>query len=523
MRAFLFLSLFFPCYANSLAEMTIDEKIGQLLIVHFNGEEVNEDAKNLIQKVHVGGFIYYNWANGLHSPSQVTSLSFGLQELARQTRTSLPLFISIDQEGGVVSRLTTGFTVFPGNQALGKTKDETLAKQAAFAMGEEMRAVGVNFNFSPVVDINTNPDSPIGLRAFGDSPSLVISFAKNTLQGYEKARIMTALKHFPGLGDVEVDAHQELPIIKKSKQELQQLEFLPFAQLCDYADSIITSHVLIPDLDPIYCATLSKKILDLLRKEIAFSGLIIADSLVMEGLLKNCASVDEAALLAINAGCDMLILGGKQLIGSNANFELTVRDVERMHRFLVEQVKKGELREERVNQAVERILALKNKHNFSFENGDFCHLNTHSHKLLAKKIASLALEIKKNKEIPPLDRKKIAIFAPKIVEKDLLQSFPRLGKEPYFFFHELNPSEMEIQNSKKIAKKIDVLIVFSYDAWQNNQQKTLISALLNEKKTSILVILKEPRDALLFPQADMMITTFSPTIPSFESVFEYLF
>jgi beta-N-acetylhexosaminidase len=353
----------FPCFASySTQEMTLEEKVGQLLMVHFNGEIANEDSKTLIQKLHVGGIIYYNWANGLNSPDQVLLLSTGLQQLSTQNRLTIPLFIAADQEGGRVARLTKGFTNFPGNKALGMSGDLKLAEECAFTMGQEMHAVGVNFNLAPVVDVNSNPRNPIiGTRSFGDTTDIVIPFAKSTLEGYHRSGTITSLKHFPGHGDVEVDSHHDLPILKKTKQELQQVELLPFAKLAPIADTIMTAHIMVPSIDPVNCATLSKCILDILRKEMGFEGVIISDSLVMEGLLKNCSSVEEGAIRAFNAGCDILLFGGKQLTGSNLSSEMSVSEFERVHQSLINAVKNGLISESRLNESVGRILKLKSK------------------------------------------------------------------------------------------------------------------------------------------------------------------
>lgn len=290
-----------------LHQMTLEEKVGQVLMVNFRGEVANEDAQTLIQETHVGGIIYYNWANGLTSPQQVLNLSASLQQLA-----AIPLLIAADQEGGKVARLKTGFTIFPGNKALGDTNDPSIAEQAAFAMGQEMRAVGVNMNLAPVVDVNVNPKNPIiGKRAFSDSPEIVTAFGKAAVNGYHKAGMITTLKHFPGHGDVEVDSHTDLPIVNKTMEQLSQVELLPFSKILD-TDAIMTAHILVPALDEENCSTLSKKTLSYLKDSLGFKGLIIADSLVMEGVLKQCKTVDEAAIRALNAGCDMLILGRKE-------------------------------------------------------------------------------------------------------------------------------------------------------------------------------------------------------------------
>lgn len=510
--------------------MTLEEKIGQLLIVHFNGKIANEAAKALIQKTHVGGFIYYNWANGLDSPEQVLNLSSGLQKLSDQNRLPLPLFIAIDQEGGVVARLTRGFTIFPGNKALGMTDDSKLAEKAAFAMGQELGAVGVNVNFAPVVDINSNPRNPvIGVRSFGDSVETVISFAENALQGYQRAGIITSIKHFPGHGDVELDSHQDLPSIKKSKQELQNAEFLPFKALAHLTDMVMTAHIIIPSIDPINCATLSKNLLSILRDEMGFEGVIISDSLVMEGLLKNCSSIDDAAVKALNAGCDILLLGGRKLTGTHTDLELTVTDIQRIHQSLVEAVRTGFIAEERINQAVERVLRLKNKYTLSLtaNSENLKHLvNTQEHQLLTKKIASLAVKVTQNKDIQiALKKSKIALFAPAVVENTIKQtSLTNLGKETYSqFFQGLSPTDEEIKTAHTLAKKSDILIFCSYNAWQNSSQTFLIQSLLETKKPFILIVLRDPLDASFFPQANLVVTTFSPTTPSIQAAVERLY
>lgn len=530
----LFASFSLPCFATlSLSEMTLEEKVGQLLMVHFNGEKANKDAEILIQKVHVGGIIYYNWANGLDSPKQVLILSTDLQKLNAQNRHPIPLLIAADQEGGIVARLTNGFTVFPGNKALGMTEEPELAELSARAIGQELSAVGINFNLSPVVDVNNNPRNPvIGIRSFGDSPCVVTSFAKSALQGYHKEGIITSLKHFPGHGDVEIDSHQDLPVIKKTLQQLQNIELLPFSELALQADTIMTAHIMLPLIDPINCATLSKDILDILRKEIGFEGVIISDSLVMEGLLKNCASVEDGAVRALNAGCDILMLGGRQLDGKNENLELTVTDIERIHQNLVHAVNKGIISEQRLNEAVQRILDLKNKYDLSIRyNKDHLDhfVNTPEHQLLSKKIASCALKITKNKSTPLacLQQSSVAVFAP-LIMKDHIEhtSLLNLGrKTAILFFNGLSPTEEEIHKANLMAEKSDILIFFSYNAWKNSSQIALFQALSssNRKKSLVAISLRDPLDSNFFSQADLILTTFSPTFPSIQAACERLY
>ncbi len=345
-----------PCFPSyNIKEMSLEEKVGQIMMVHFRGETINDEAKSLIQDIKVGGFIYYNWSNGLSSPKQIQTLSMDLQALAR-----IPLLIATDQEGGRVTRLKDGFTKFPGNAALGLTANPMLAMEAAVVMGEEMHAVGINMNLAPVVDINSNINNPvIGNRAFGDCPKTVVDFGLQALKGFKKANVITTLKHFPGHGDTAEDSHVSLPINNKTMQQLEEMELIPFATL--ESDAIMTAHMLVPSFDKENCSTLSFKTLNFLRQNLGFKGVIISDSLVMEGVLKKCLNIENTSLQALQAGCDILLLGGHQLNG-NSSLELKFKDIQRIHKSIVQSVKNDKNLELRLNGAVERILTLKEKY-----------------------------------------------------------------------------------------------------------------------------------------------------------------
>ena len=346
----------------SVHDLTLEEKVGQLLMPCFRGLEANEDARVLIQDIKVGGIIYYNWTNDLTSPLQVQSLSEGLQNLTKSKPIPIPLLIAIDQEGGTVARLKgSGFTIFPENRALALTGDPEMARQCAYAIGLELRDVGINMNLAPVVDVNCNPKNPvIGARSFGDNPETVIIFGRSALQGYLQAGVLTTLKHFPGHGDVEVDSHIALPVVNKSKEELERVELAPFKALASSADAVMTAHLLVPAFDPDYCSTLSEKTLQYLRQTIGFKGVIISDSLTMDGVLQQVRGDEaKAAIQALKAGCDILLFGEKRLNHTQGITELTVMDIKNIHQALVNAVKTGYIPEERVNQAVEQVLALK--------------------------------------------------------------------------------------------------------------------------------------------------------------------
>lgn len=513
-----------PCFGLNSDTLSLEEKVGQLLMVHFQGEVANEDARVLIQDIKAGSIIYYNWSNGLTSPEQVKTLSEGLQKLAKANQTPIPLLIAADQEGGLVSRLTQGFTVFPGNKALGMTGEPTLAEEAAFLMGQELQAVGVNMNLGPVVDVNINLKNPvIGIRSFGDDSEVVATFGKKALSGYTRAGIITTLKHFPGHGDTEVDSHKALPIVSKELGELKKIELFPFAELAPFAPAIMTAHIVVPALDPDHCSTLSKKTLSYLRNEMGFQGVIISDSLIMEGVLKKCQTVDEAAVQALDAGCDILILGGRLLVGTHENFELSLDDMKRIHGSILQAVKSGRLSQERINQAVERVLKLKNRI-FNPAAFNISSINAKASQVLAHKIAKCALQSTHTSQSAQSSfYGKVALFAPTLVRESIAQTSILKRKEPVATaFYGLAPTEQEIESAKQVAKTADVLIVCSCNAWKNASQASLIHSLLETGKPVIVVVARDSLDAGLFPKAHLLLETFSPTAPSFQAAWDRL-
>lgn len=361
---FIFLFAFCSSLHSEIVDidaMSIEEKVGQILIVHFYGKTANEDSDILINKLYVGGFIYYEWANQLISPERVTNLSNSLQLSTKKNPHSIPLFICVDQEGGKISRLKKGFTAFPSNHVLGKFNDLDLTFQNADKMAAELKAVGINWNLAPVVDI-AKIGSYMEERSYGCHSDLVISHAQQFLKAFEKQNVITCLKHFPGHGSVFIDSHENLPTQTKTLEQLLETDLKPFVILSKLSPAIMTAHIKVESLDNQRCSTLSPIILiDLLRKKLGYEGVIISDSLVMEGVIKNYASIEEVAIKAFNAGCDILLLGGKQLLGKNQNLELTIADIEKIHTALVQAVKSGLISEDKLNQSVKRILQLKKK------------------------------------------------------------------------------------------------------------------------------------------------------------------
>jgi beta-N-acetylhexosaminidase len=481
------------------SEFSLEEKIGQLLMVQFHGESVNEEAETLLRVAKVGAFIYYKWANGLTSPEQVQRLSAGLQALAVSSSSKVPLLIAADQEGGIVTRLKEGFTLFPGNAALGAVNSPELTRDAYSAIGIEMASVGINMNLAPVVDINSNPKNPvIGIRAFGETPDRVTALGRAALEGLRRSGVVGTLKHFPGYGDVAVDPHEDLATVAKPFSELEQVELVPFAQLAHEADAIMTAHVMVPALDPTECATLSPRVLGYLRRQLGFKGVIVADSLVMEGVMRRCAAIEDVAIRALRAGCDLLILGGKLLSGPQNGLELKMEDVLRVHRSLVAAVREGKISEERVNEALGRVLALKRKV------GIVPKLDLQPTRI-ARELADRAIIV-----VKPFDPKGV----PCVIHP---QSFGPFHAEALnTSFQGFEPTEEEIQRALAKAAGADWIAVFTCNAWRFPSQQQLVRRLVDLGKPVVVIAARDPLDATLFPQAAGIMVTHSPIPLSLE-------
>lgn len=531
--SFFFISLshaFLDAVFPAIEDLTIEEKVGQLLIVHFNGNSPNEEARRLITEAHVGGFIYYNWANGLDSPTQVGRLSSGLQAIALAQPKPIPLFISVDQEGGLVRRLTQGFTSFPGNAALRRTGQPEFAEKSALAMGLELGVVGVNVNFAPLVDVNSNIDNPvIGIRSFGDNAKDVINYGKAALEGYRKASIIACLKHYPGHGDAAIDSHGGLPIIDKKIDVLANVELRPFHCLASKVDMIMTAHIMVPAFDRWKCSTTSYITLEsILRRGLHYQGLIISDSLVMQGVLDNNAGkMENVVVNAFLAGCDILLLGGRRLLTAQNGFELSTNDVIALHRHLVDAVKNKRISEERLNASVIRILKLKEFHP-AFHQPYFDEATvlqtagSADHHALAELICKLSVKIDHAKIPLPYDvsGKNVVLIASDMVAADMKASSLWETSTAQFLFNGLEPSHQENEKALALAKNADAVVICTYNAWKNPEQMRLAKNLEDTAKLLFVIALRDARDADCFDQAAVVATTVSPIASSITAAWE---
>lgn len=345
--------------AEALAALTVEQKVGQLLVAGISGLEPGEDGAQAVRDYQVGGVILFG--RNVESAGQLTELTNGLKALNGD---HIPLFLSVDQEGGRVDRMPPEVADLPAAYGFGRIADPDRRMDACFELGqtlaEQCAAFGFNLDFAPVMDIWSNPDNTvIGDRAFGADLESVTYAANETAWGILSGGVIAAAKHFPGHGDTAVDSHYGLPVVDKSLKELREFELVPFRQAientCVYGayagDSaipvIMVSHILMTAIDSDRPASLSEPVVTgLLREELGFDGVVCTDDLTMAAV-SDSYGMGEAAVLAVEAGCDLL------LVCHGADNLAAARDA------LLAAVESGRISMERLDESVYRILALK--------------------------------------------------------------------------------------------------------------------------------------------------------------------
>jgi beta-N-acetylhexosaminidase len=278
---------------------------GQLLSVGFDGPALPDDLRARIAAGEVGGVMLFR--PNIVDPVQLAGLVAGLRTAAPA---DAPLLVSIDQEGGVVQRLRAPATVWPPMFAVGAAGDAARTTQVGRALGSELAAVGVGWDFAPVLDVHTNPANPvIGHRAFGTTPEAVAAQALAFWRGLRAAGVLGCGKHYPGHGDTRTDSHLDLPVVGHDLERLRRIELAPFAAAArEGMEAFMTAHVLYPALDPDLPATLSRRIAtDLLRGELGFRGVLVSDDLGMKAVADRYG-IDDLAVRAVAAGCDHLLV-----------------------------------------------------------------------------------------------------------------------------------------------------------------------------------------------------------------------
>ncbi len=286
-------------------KMTVGEKIGQLLMAGFEGTQISERERSLIEDYGIGGFIFFgrNITDGEGTRNLLDSLK------GVNSKSGIPLLLAVDEEGGSVTRLSGIYRNLPPQSRLGEEKDATLAYNYGYIQGEKLKRLGFNVDFSPVLDVDSNPENPvIGNRAISDNPEAVAELGVKVMEGIRDQGIIPVGKHYPGHGDTAVDSHTSLPLVHKTMEELMAIELVPFQKAIEEGiPAIMVGHLLVPSLDNVPSSLSKATIQELLRDVQGFSGVVFSDDLTM-GAITAEGSVSEAAVQFIIAGGDIALV-----------------------------------------------------------------------------------------------------------------------------------------------------------------------------------------------------------------------
>lgn len=488
-------------------QLSLEEKLGQTLVAFVDVDSA-ELVRPVIEAGQIGG-VLIQWGN--YSLAQTDALVQKLQTWAQKSPHQIPLLISIDYEGGTVhTPITLGFDYLPTNMMLSATGDETAAATIAYLAGLELRRAGVHMNFSPVLDVNSNPHNPIiGVRSFGADPANVTRMGLSLMHGFQAAGILSIVKHFPGHGDTALDSHYDTPVVNASYEQLQKIHLAPFeAAVKQGVDGVMTGHVLYPALDRQTIATFSKPILhDLLRQKMGFNGLLVTDSLDMKSATSFC-TISGCAVRALESGEDMILLG--RYIKPTRVFNQ-----------ILEGVKKQKL-EGRVEEAARKILAIKEKLGLLQKNPPTPpQPSQKAYQAELAKISDKAVTlVRDRKKLLPFaapSSKKPTVcavfFAPSRFADQLMsfsQPFMQKGWTIRSYNAALTPRKKDSERAAACAKGADLLIVTSLQ-WAdktNINQKNAINGLIKENKNVVFISTMSPYDIANYPEADTVLATY---------------
>ncbi|ANE48208.1 beta-glucosidase [Paenibacillus swuensis] len=474
---------------------TLEQKIGQMILGGFEGTEPAEHVRTMIKDHHMGGVIYF--ARNVRHPAQVAALSRDLQLMAAEAGQP-PLWISIDQEGGMVARITEGVALMPGAMALAAGGSAEAAYESAKISGTELRALGINLNFAPDLDINVNAMNPvIGVRSFGEQPDRVAELGVQTLRGYQDANVVATAKHFPGHGDTHIDSHLDLPVITHSSERIRSVELVPFIKAVEAGvDSVMSAHIRFPAFDdsgvPV---TLSHRVLTgLLREELGFAGVIMTDCMEMKAIADHYGTV-HAAVMAVEAGADLVLISHSLELQAGAAAAL------------VEAVRSGRISEERIDQSVERLLALKAKRALAAEPGDFSRIvNTPEHRSAAERFSEASITLVKDTAgLLPLAAKPTLVLTVEPAAVSLVdESYGEratlgsaLAAEGIDVRERVIPLTKAGELTQEMLKEAgwyEQIVVGTYNAHLHPDQVSLVRALLALGKQPVVAALRNPYD-----------------------------
>ena len=501
-------------FSSLLADLTLEQKIGQMTIAGFPGTEPHSEIERFLGHCHAGGVMLSD--KNIISPVQTRFLIDWLQEIATKD-VGLPLFVTVDHEGGSVSRLGYPVTVLPTAMAVAATGSVEYAKRCAEVCAAEMRAMGFNVNFAPVLDVNSNHANPvIGVRSYGDNPDLVAAFGAAAIEALQRSGIIATAKHFPGHGDTSLDSHLALPIIGRDLEELQTTDLPPFVAAIEHGvGMIMTAHATFPRLSRSGLpATLSADIIQgLLRQTLGFDGLVVTDALVMDAVADSY-SLGEASILAVEAGADVVLMLS------------TIKDQLRAFELLVAAVKSGRLSEERIDESVLRILEAKSRlpaiEPLISGGTEVAGWPVQEHQEIVRDVARRSITLVRNQNgLLPIRGKnggRVGMvefascrFSP--VEDSRRQNCSLASLIADRFPGMLSVTMDAIPTDgraslERVVEECDIILIATRNAHLIESQARLVRQLIATGKPAAVIALRNPYDLLALPEADCYVATY---------------
>jgi len=507
--------------------LTLEQAIGQKLMLSFAGIEPSAEILAALKRQHVGGVALFRALN-VENPAQVRTLTAALQQAAAETGQP-PLLVAADQEGGQLMALGNGPTPFPGNLALGATGSEDLAQRVGTAIGRELAAMGINVNFAPVCDVIINPQNPVvGTRSFGEDPRLVARLSAAKIRGIQAAGVAATAKHFPGHGDTTLDSHDGTPIVLHDMARLRRVELPPFAAAVRAGVRLVmTAHIALPALhDGLNLpATLSPRILrGLLREELGFAGVIVSDALDMRAIEQGPGLVIDA-IAALSAGVDLLILNH------------TTAEQRAVYAGALQAVRRALLSPEEVLASAQRVLALK-RWLAQHPQPSLDVVGCAEHRALALEVASRAVTLVRDTagrlplRLAPEARLAAVVPHPadltpadtsSYITPSLAQALRRHHAPVDEFIMPLNPSEADVEALRAQLSRYALVVVGTINATVHPGQAALVNALLNDDVGMVAVALRMPYDGLAYPTAPTYVCVYSIQPPAMEALAQALF
>ena len=491
-------------------------KIGQRLVGGFPGKEMSPEFIRLVKEFKISNVILFQY--NVETGRQLQILCRSIKELVR-TETGHGAFITIDQEGGVVTRLPEDSCNMPGAMAIAATGEPEYARLATRITADELKALGVNFNLAPIMDINNNMANPvIGVRSYGDTAETVETYGCAALEGYAEGGILAAVKHFPGHGDTAVDSHIGLPVIDKSLDELEELELVPFkAAIAKGVPAVMSSHILFPQLEPnqVPCTMSRRIITGLLKEKLGFQGLVVSDCLEMDAIKKYYGTA-AGAVAAMAAGVDLLFISH-----SASLMEETAQAV-------YHAVSCGKLSMAQMEESAAKIIALKAK--YAAQSRISENYGSEQARLQAADIRRKSIVLTQGSLFPLGDTPLFtgcadyrATLASNLESKQT--SFP-LFMERTFPGHGIvtgkSPDEKEIKEIVEAARMSGSIVMCTYNGHLLPGQMALVQALALLKKHMMVVALRNPYDLSDLPAHVTGIAAWEYTVMTMEILADIL-